>query len=308
MSLLKEAQLSNKFHLPTVEFYITNVCNLACEGCNRFNNYKFTGYQKWNDLKEIYAAWANEIKINHISILGGEPLLNPDFMQWISGIRDLWPNAVLRVTTNGYRINMVKGLYQFLREHQKNTYISVGIHNKLHKKLIVDKVKNFLQSPVKVEFDGQNPYQQFLTITDKNNISIKVEYNWWFHQGALIKDPDSMQFTLHQSDVIKAHEICHSKYCHHFMDGKLYKCGAVALFPEFEKQHKINLSSDDYQLMHKYQPLAINDNPEVKELFLKHIRDPIPQCRFCPEEYHGKQIFAQEKKKIFTITQDRLNE
>ena len=33
------------------EFYITNVCNLSCNGCNRFNNYKFRGFQRWEDSK-----------------------------------------------------------------------------------------------------------------------------------------------------------------------------------------------------------------------------------------------------------------
>lgn len=291
--------LSNKLYLPKVEFYITNVCNLACEGCNRFNNYKFSGYQKWEELREIYTAWSKEIKIHQISILGGEPLLNPDFMQWLSGIRNLWPTAVLRVTTNGYRLNMIKGLYQFMLDHQHNTCISVGIHNKMHKELIIDKVKDFLQSPVQFEFDGQNAYQQYLNITDKNNVSIKVEYNWWFHQGALIKNLDPAQFTLHQSDVKKAHDICHSKTCHQFMNGKLYKCGAVALFPEFAKQHEILLSPEDQDLMMGYLPMTINDTDQQKQEFVNNLPNAIPQCRFCPDEYHGKQIYAEEKKVVF---------
>lgn len=37
--------------LDYMEFYITNVCNLTCTGCNRFNNYKFKGFQRWTEDK-----------------------------------------------------------------------------------------------------------------------------------------------------------------------------------------------------------------------------------------------------------------
>ena len=43
-----------------MEFYITNVCNLTCTGCNRFNNYKFKGFQRWADYKEEYTQWSKE--------------------------------------------------------------------------------------------------------------------------------------------------------------------------------------------------------------------------------------------------------
>jgi hypothetical protein len=105
-----------------------------------------------------------------------------------------------------------------------------------------------------------------------------------------------MKFTLHQSDVEKAHDICHSKTCHHFMNGKLYKCGAVALFPEFSKQHEVVLSPEDQQLMLSYRPLEVADSFQTKKDFVKNLSNAIPQCRFCPEVYHGKQIYSEEKR------------
>jgi hypothetical protein len=138
-----------------------------------------------------------------------------------------------------------------------------------------------------------------MIVTDANGVKLKIEYNWWFHQGALIKDPDTMKFTLHQSNVVKAHDICHSKYCYHFMNGKLYKCGAVALFPEFAKQYEVILSPADQELMTGYQPLTIDQTSQQKQEFINNLPNAIPQCRFCPEEYHGQQIFAKEKKVVF---------
>lgn len=282
-----------------VEFYITNVCNLTCQGCNRFNNYKFSGFQKWTELEEVYSKWAEEITLTTIGILGGEPLLNPEYMLWLKGLRNLWPKAGICTTTNGYRLNQVKGLYEHLLEHKQKSLISVGIHNKKDKSKIMDNVKNFLVGPIEYEFNNENPCHEYMMLKDANGVRLRVEYNWWFHQGALIKNPESGKLTLHQSDPVKAHEICHSKYCHHFMDGKLYKCGAVALFPEFDAQHNLELSAEDRELMNSYSPLTASDSFETKMQFLQDLPNMIPQCRFCPEQYNGQQIFAEEKKVVF---------
>ena len=72
-----------KLRIPYAEFYIINVCNLACPGCNRFNDYNFTGYQRWEDYADAYKQWAEQVDIGNIGILGGEPLLNPTFMAWV---------------------------------------------------------------------------------------------------------------------------------------------------------------------------------------------------------------------------------
>jgi organic radical activating enzyme len=278
--------------LDYVEFYITNVCNLTCEGCNRFNNYKFKGYQRWDDHKEIYKEWGKELRVNNIAILGGEPLLNPDFTKWLTGIQNIWPDSRIEIVTNGYRLNYIKGLYDQLNDN-KNLWLNVGIHNKQSKKLILENIKNFLVEPLRFEYNQQNKYGQFLYITDANNVKIKVEYNWWFHQGALIKEEN--KFGLHQSDVKKAHDICHMKTCHHFIEGKLYKCGVVALLPKFAEQFQLQLSAEDKELMLNYVPLTIKNSIDEKKDFIQNLKNSIPQCKFCPEQYNGKQIYAIEK-------------
>jgi len=281
-----------KLRIPYAEFYITNVCNLACPGCNRFNNYDFRGYQRWDDYKEQYSQWAQEIDIGSIGILGGEPMLNPSFMQWVEGIAALWPNRRIRIISNGFHLNKVKGLYELCLKN-KNIQLWIGIHNKQHKRQIFSKVTDFLKGPVQFEFNQDNFYQQYHWVTDANSVKVKIEYNWWFHQGAIV-DQDGVQ-TLHNSDPEKAHNICHMKTCHHFIRGQLYKCGVVALLPEYDQQHKFALSLSDRELLNSYQPLSVEDS---KAEFVAKLNDPIPQCKFCPESYNGQQIYAQLKKDL----------
>jgi hypothetical protein len=285
----------HKLHIPYAEFYIINVCNLACSGCNRFNNYNFTGYQRWSDYAEVYQRWAQEVNIGSIGILGGEPLLNPTFLEWVQGINQLWPRKEIRIISNGFRLDRQTNLYSVLTQY-RNIKLWIGIHNKQHKKGIVQKVKDFTQAPHTVSFNNDNPYQQYMVITDANGVQVKIEYNWWFHQGAITKQDGAL--SLHQSDVIKAHDICHMKTCHHFIRGELYKCGVVALLPEFDQQHPLALNAKDRQLMMSYRPLQISDSLDTKQQFVSNLKQPIDQCRFCPELYHGDQIWAQQKQDL----------
>lgn len=284
-----------KHKINQVEFYITNVCNLACPGCNRFNNYKFRGYQKWADYAEVYQRWADELKIGSISILGGEPLLNPDILDWITGVHQLWPSSSCNVVTNAFHLNKVDGLYDTIL-NRPNVRLEIGIHNKAHKPKIFNEIENFLTGPLEYQFNNDNKYREYMLISDANGVTIKVEYNWWFHQGSLIAQENG--FTLHQSDPEKAHSNCHMSTCHHFIKGKLYKCGVVALLPEFAEQYNVHLSDSDRDLMLGYQPLTIDHSYESKELFIKNLPNVIDQCKFCPEVYHGDQIFALEKKEL----------
>jgi hypothetical protein len=164
---------------------------------------------------------------------------------------------------------------------------------------MINLVEDFLQAPFTYRFDNKK-YSESLTITDTNKIQIKIMYNWWFHQGAIITDPQTGQYTLHNSDPEKAHEICHSKDCHHFENGRLYKCGPAALFPVFDQQMGLTLSESDRHIMNSLNSIGIEDSFETKQQFLSNINQPIDQCKFCPQTYQGQQIYAQEKKiKVF---------
>jgi organic radical activating enzyme len=288
--------MKQKLFLNYAEFYITNVCNLNCTGCNRFNSFAFKGWNSWRDYESVYQQWSEQLNIGDISIMGGEPLLNPEFDLWVSGLRKLWPQAGLAIASNGTQLHKHKNFYQTLLQ-DPGLKINVSLHNKQHKAVMLQHVKDFLTAPFTYSFDNM-PYNQSLTITDSNNISIKIMYNWWFHQGAVVAGPEPGQHTLHQSNPEVAHSICHSKTCHHFENGRLYKCGPAALFPEFDRQIGLTLSDNDRELINSVASLGLEHSKEQKQQFLAQIDQPIPQCKFCPESYQGQQIFAQEKKSV----------
>ena len=80
------------------------------------------------------------------------------------------------------------------------------------------------------------------------------------------------------------------------MDGKLSKCGQSVLFQEFSKQFEIELGEQDQELMMSYQPLSVDDTESNVKNFIDNIKNPIDQCKFCPENYIAKEINSSISK------------
>jgi organic radical activating enzyme len=331
-----------KHFLDRVEFYITNVCNYNCEHCNRFNNYHFTGQQKWEEYFNVYEQWSKKLDINYISILGGEPLLNPGINKWIDGITTNWPTARVEIVTNGTRLNKVKKLYETIKKTNGRAFIHIGLHNKDHLSKVTEEVFEFLNStaesttvvpdsinalwkadydklsmsgwpecntpddfdslPKEIQdvcrhnsFDNKSflEFNSYIKIAD-NNVQVEIHIENIFHRSALRRNGN--EFIVHDSDPIKAHEICYEKHNHHFIKGKLYKCNVTGVLPEFYKQFHVVLSDEDKALMHGYKPLTVTDSDATMEVFIDALKNEVPQCKFCPEFLHAFNLQPSTQK------------
>jgi organic radical activating enzyme len=117
-----------KYNISECNFVITNVCNLNCPECNRFNNYNFSGNYYWKDNDETYKKWSKRIDFGKINILGGEPLANKDYKNWAIGLREHWPHSKISIITNGTLIKFNDDkFYNFLKDY--NIDIEIVLHN-----------------------------------------------------------------------------------------------------------------------------------------------------------------------------------
>lgn len=285
-----------KHFFSKIEFYITNVCNLNCQDCNRFNNYSFSGWQRWSDYEPVYKKWSQYIDIDHIVLLGGEPLLNPSIVDWMYGLNDIFKKNV-QVLSNGTRINYVKGLYEALRTN--GNWLGISWHNPNTIDEFDQEVRKFLKGNI-VKVDQDHPSNIFgapMMWMDSNGVKIPLWVQYEFYSSA-IKPTPAGRLTLHNSDPVKAHNSCgFAKFKnYHFIHGKLYKCGPVALFPEFDKQHQFDISAEDRDLLNSYRPLTVDEYPEHGADFLAALDEPLAQCKFCPEMFDQKiRLFAVSK-------------
>lgn len=348
--------------LQYAEFHITNVCNFNCPGCNKFSNYAFSGSHTWKEYGPVYQRWAQVLDLGGWTLLGGEPMAQPDHVDWIRGLGELWPNAQGGICTNGHYLTpQSQDLYQALKDLQGRVWLEIGLHNKQRSEQMIAVVLDWLQGNVEItrtpedikqlpnfDINWRDSYNKIrdpswpdcetvdewnnlplrireecevqhqfspriladvmrhYIMVDSNGVKVKISPQSFFHQGPLIRMGN--QFRLHTSDVDKAHTNCYNKTCHHFNRGMLHKCGMVAMFKEFEQQYDIALDPWEKQLIHDYKP-AHPDNMEHLERFISEINDPIPQCRFCPENYHVQEIHAQHgnKPKVIKLTRKLMH-
>lgn len=166
-------------YIPNAEFYITNVCNFNCTNCNRFNNLNFSGRQSWHDYQSVYKKWAQYLGIDNFTILGGEPMTSPDYLDWFEGVHHLWPDANGSLLTNGHYLKPDNHrLYDILHKSNGKLHLCIGLHNENRINSVLDTVNQFLKAPVTV---SRTP-SDLRTITnfDKN----------WAASYNQIKDPD----------------------------------------------------------------------------------------------------------------------
>lgn len=325
------------------EFYITNVCNISCDNCNRFNNFSFNGHQLWIEYAKEYRKWADIIEIKEIGILGGEPLTNPDFLNWVENIAILWPTSKIRIITNGTLLKRWPNLYDVLLKYKGRIVLDISVHNYLWKKEIIKDVVDFCRGECKLkteydkhswqisynnvkdlswpdcndplEFRNLPEYIQKECLTvhnvdpeddqingviffkEKQEIAI-LSMSTNFNNSTIQHNKETHKLTVCNSDPSKAISVCYSKKCHHFIKGKLYKCGPVGLLPEFIKQFNVELNNTQKELINSYRPLSVTDSKIEQKIFLDNLINelPIPQCTFCPESLTPVKFSATKKK------------
>lgn len=145
-------------------------------------------------------------------------------------------------------------------------------------------------------YSGDETTEDLVVYEDENGIRIILTISNEFSDSAIINN-DGV-FSLHDSVPQEALDVCFSKHCHHFIKGKLYKCGVVPLLPEFYKQFEFDISDEDNELVHSYSPLTLENYTECNDVFIDNLVNAkvIPQCKFCPSNPKTTTINASTKK------------
>lgn len=300
-----------------IEFYITNVCNLTCSNCNRFNDQDFRGHQLWKDYERDYQHWAKKLDIQGLVILGGEPMLNPSICDWVLGLNRCFGRGV-QVLTNGTRLNQVRGFYDALCNFDDGTWrnwVGISVHNRQDLDRFFEEATKFLRGPIRTfhgkdaKLDNGNSasYGADYTFVDENNVAVRLWLQDEFFPAAIQRDqPIWMdgklvpgKYRVYDNDPVAAHSACGFATWknYHMIRGKLHKCGPCVLMAEFDQQHPLDISAENREILRSYQALSAWDDDNVTDRFFELLDQPISQCKFCPthEDQHRIKIKAVHK-------------
>lgn len=180
--------------LSYIEYEVAGNCNLKCKGCTHYSNMEkhqvFGNYAKFKSdltrLKELF--WG----IKLIRLLGGEPLLNPEFPDFFMVARDTFPDARIQIVTNGLLIPQISGeilkeMKYYQIEFDITQYLPTSrLRPLIETRLIENGIKYYISPLVDAFFDRNN------------------------YEG--------------DSDIEESFRDCTSKGCHFLYDGKMAVC------------------------------------------------------------------------------------
>ena len=110
--------------IPYFETHITEACNLKCRGCSHFSVFAKPKHKDIEEFRREFKRLSEIEEIGVIRLMGGEPLLNPDFMEYCRIARDYFPRTHIALVTNGILGHKLVPYRQELEELGINVTIS----------------------------------------------------------------------------------------------------------------------------------------------------------------------------------------
>lgn len=265
-----------------LDFNVAYACNLSCKGCISLSDFDRRGVESLKDIQEQCDTWSQILDPSVISIFGGEPLLHPRIDKVLDAIRQAWPDAVIRLITNGY----------LLRRHDPETWfrfgsleMQVSIHRHDHEQMITKEIKRIVQCrdgwrTTRSTVDGHKQLElqhEDLTIYKSKFKTFVMPYR--------LEDGELKPFN---SDPKKAHRVCGSPNVPILYRNKLYKCAPLPNILELDKGKHY-----DYK--------GVAADGDVSTL-VENINRPESVCAMCPESTdHSVDHFNKENVRVKDI-------
>ena len=128
--------------IPYFETHITEACNLKCRGCSHFSVFAKPKHKDIAEFEREFKRLSEIEEIGIIRLMGGEPLLNPDFMEYCRIARRYFPSTSISLVTNGILGHKLVPYEDELKRLRINVTISdyhldkqnKDIHTELHEK------------------------------------------------------------------------------------------------------------------------------------------------------------------------------
>lgn len=87
--------------IPYFETHITEACNLRCRGCSHFSVFAKPKHKDLGEFDREFKRMSEIEEVRVMRLMGGEPLLNPNFMEYLRIARKYFPDSHICLVTNG---------------------------------------------------------------------------------------------------------------------------------------------------------------------------------------------------------------
>jgi len=232
------------------DVHLVEHCNLNCRGCMHYSSVSEKSFLDLatfeRDLERI--AYLTRSKVDQVRLLGGEPLLHPDLLQFFPIARKLFPNSTILLITNGILLSKQQGDFWRSCQEYKITIVITKHPVERKQEVIDEKLKNY---GIEVQFWGGDYLHRYPL-----NLQAKESY------------PATWLIPI---NFIKCRT---ANNCTFLRDGKLYTCCFPPNVHHFNRYFNQNVEVCEADFIDIYKA----QNIEEILLFLAR---PIPFCRYC---------------------------
>ena len=260
--------------LDILDISTTIGCNLSCKGCNHFSNYFAPSSKLDTDaLIEDIGVILPRLDIGRVSVIGGEPLLNPRCKEIVNACRSHTDSPVYLYTNGLLLLQNEEWVKEVLEDERVFLRISI------HLKEVEDIIKKFNHPKVllTVHHTGQDR---------------------WFNS---IKKRDGKVYPYNQNKIAKSFKACSCPNTQLF-NGKLWKCPNTAFLQEL--LHVTEQSKDEVWQEYLVDGVPVTCSDEELTLFCKRSKLPDKVCNMCTcKPLHFSAALQENTKRKVIVTQ-----
>lgn len=251
------------------EVHITEHCNLNCKYCNHFSpiaKEEYLSLEEYKgDLKRLTILFGGSMQ--QIKLLGGEPLLHPQIIEFVTATRKYFPDGEIKILTNGTLLPKMND--EFWRVcHETGTIVY------------------YTKYPIKLDID------RICQQASKYNVPLEI-FNMEENIKTLIHEPIDLDGK--QNAVKNFYDCYRSNYCITLKHGKIYTCHRAAHMHLFNEYFGENIPLDERNGINIYKA-------QTGQEILEYLTKPIPMCAYCDRvnitTNHKWEISKKEKSEF----------
>ncbi|MCL2131481.1 MAG: radical SAM protein [Lentimicrobiaceae bacterium] len=241
-----------KTSIPILHIHLADHCNLNCRGCDNFSPLSPEVFADIAVFERDCAriAQLSKGRVQEIQLLGGEPLMNPQVIDFMQVARKHFPSVNIKLVSNG--VLLLK---------QKEAFWNACRQNAIE--IVVTKY------PINID------YEAIKQLAERQG----VKFRFYGSTAEVAKTMQCMPLDLSgKQNACDSFLRCSSaNRCVSMDNGRIYTCSLIPYIKYFNAHFGQNLpvTEDDFMDIYK---------AENMEEILKFLCRPMPFCRFCNQK------------------------
>ena len=268
------------WRIPELTIYITDSCSMSCQGCITSNNLALGGHLRLEDARQRMDVWARLVQVEHLYVIGGEPMSHPDLAAWITYLDKAFDSPRKTIVTNGHGIDS--------RTQEVATWLELGWDFEISSHSQEDftratewwralsvELLDITATERQVTEDGLTDYYSDSEGQPLMQIGVRTEF---YAPSYDVVEGEIVWREL--TNPMAAHRACPAKACTHLVNGVMYRCPVQATVPRLAQ--KFNIQGRAGELAQRdlgYDPLA--QNSRSLSTWMNTLGAVSEQCRLC---------------------------